>query len=536
MSEPSVNIADKERKIADNSIQADLALGKPVNKIATSNEGVTRIKGTDLLSKNLNEPHWPGVRTHFQIDRDQILFNTNFVRLARKTQVFIGQGDALYKNRLMHSLEVVQFSQSVARGSQDPFRPALNPDLVEAIAYGHDIGHTPFGHAGEETLNACLYEYHVREILKDIPKYARCFDSSPCVHPTPRNNESEKVRIRDHALWTFVEIAVRRYPETHVKGVEPLTRQEAEALLGMELISELSKLNVLHSDDEACYFNPPYTWRWDQGKVDRIQREFWIDEKSRDFFAHNVHALRVLLADNERPKSDISYHTAWGILTHTPRKYSKFTCFLPSCAVDLTDNFETPEAFLVRQADDICFANSDLEDARRGELIKWRDLDVAEREAIWGLAEFSRHVGSDFPDNSQRLQFCEQGFHFVEGNASSYANTERINRAREVIRKKVYPFLSSRQEAAKRIIRDLFWFYSCPLSREERRAVDDAALKERDSFFKKRKMEAGTSSPRVATDFIAYMTDEEVIDTHRALYSPEHARWSRYFMKSGQDG
>jgi dGTP triphosphohydrolase len=535
MSEPLTNVAKKEKRLADNAARADASIGAPTNEIATRNKGVIRIKGPDLLTKNQNEPNWPGGRTHFQIDRDQIIFNPNFVRLSRKTQVFIGQRDSLYKNRLMHSLEVVQFSQSVARGTKEPSHPGLNPDLVEAIAYGHDIGHTPFGHAGEETLNACLYEYHVREILKCIPAYARSFDSSPCVHPSPGNTESERVRRRDHALWVFVESAVHRYPGTYIRGVDPLTRQEAEALLGAALVGDLRKLDVLRIEDDACHFNPPYTWRWSEGAADHIQREYWLDETSREFFAHNVHALRILLADNSRPKSDITHYTAWGILTHTPRKYTRFTCFLPSGPVSLTDDLETPEAFLVRQADDICFANSDLEDARRSKLIEWDDLDEAEREAVWGLAVKYRHVGTDFPDNSRRLQFCEQGFHFAKGTSSSYENEERINAARDVIRKKVYPVLASRQEAAKRIIRDLFWFYSCTQPKAKRRDIDEAAWRERNLFVKECEMEADVSFPRLATDLIAHMTDEEVMDTHRALFSPEHARWARYFMKSGPD-
>jgi dGTP triphosphohydrolase len=524
MNELPDSVRLKVEKLSENAERADKSIGIPVNEIATSNKGITRIKGIDLLTKNQNEPHWPGERTHFQIDRDQIIYNPNFVRRARKTQVFIGQRDALYKNRLMHSLEVVQFSQSVACGTKDSSRPVLNQDLVGAIAYGHDIGHTPFGHAGEETLNACLYEYYVRDILKTLSKHERSFDSSPCVHPGQGDTETERVWRRDNAIWMFVE-----------RGAEPLKRQEAEALLGASLLGDLKTLNVLQIEDDACYFNPPYKWQWEEGEAKHMQREYWLDETSREFFAHNVHALRVLLADNSRPKSDITHHTAWGILAHTPRKYNKFTCFLPSGPVCLTDALETPEAFLIRQADDICFANSDLEDARRSKLIEWNDLDEAEREAIWGLAVAYRHVGNDFPDNSQRLQFCGQGFHFAKGSSSSYENDERVKAARNVMRKRVYPVLASRQAAARRIIRDLFWFYACPQPKTKKRDIDETAWAERDRFVQDRVMDAGASFPRVATDFIAHMTDEEIIDTHRALFSPEHARWARYFMKSGPD-
>ena len=536
MSDPLDNVAQIEKKIADNAARADASIGVPSNEIATQNKGVIRIKGQDLLKKNQNEPHWPGGRTHFQIDRDQIIFNPNFVRLARKTQLFIGQRDALYKNRLMHSLEVVQFSQSVARETKNPTRPSLNPDLVEAIAYGHDIGHTPFGHAGEETLNACLYEYHIQEILKDISKYARSFDSSPYSQPSPGDTEGERVQRLSQAIRMFVESALLRYPGTYITGVNPLTRKEAEALLGVALLDDLKKLDVIHVEDDACYFNPPITWQWGKEAGNRIKRHYWLDEKSREFFAHNVHALRIILADNSRPSSDITPYTAWGILTHTPRKYTSFTCLLPSGQVKLTDELETPEAFLVRKTDDICFANSDIEDARKSDLIKFGFLDPPEKVAMWHLAIDDRYDGaSDFPENSQRLQFCERGFHFVKGASSSYAKVERIKAARDVIRKRVYPILASRQAAAKRIIRELFWFYTRqPLSNEISREIEDDARKEKDRFFEKRNMDAEVSTPRKATDFIAHMTDEEVLDTHRALFSPEHAKWARYFVKSGR--
>jgi dGTPase len=93
-----------------------------------------------------------GLRTPFQRDRDRIVHSKAFRRLTHKTQVFVApQGDH-YRTRLTHTLEVTTISRTVARALR------LNEDLVEAIGLGHDLGHPPFGHIGEEVLDSCLKE------------------------------------------------------------------------------------------------------------------------------------------------------------------------------------------------------------------------------------------------------------------------------------------------------------------------------------------------------------------------------------------
>ena len=98
------------------------------------------------------EPPAP-TRSEFQRDRDRIVHSTAFRRLVYKTQVFLNHEGDLFRTRLTHSIEVAQLARSIAR----PLR--LNEDLVEAIALAHDLGHTPFGHAGQDALNECMAEY-----------------------------------------------------------------------------------------------------------------------------------------------------------------------------------------------------------------------------------------------------------------------------------------------------------------------------------------------------------------------------------------
>ena len=107
-------------------------------------------EGDTPSSENLRA--W-GTRTTYQRDRDRILHSGAFRRLKHKTQVFVNTEGDHYRTRITHSIEVAQIARSIARYLN------LNEDLAETLSLAHDLGHTPFGHAGEESLNECMEEF-----------------------------------------------------------------------------------------------------------------------------------------------------------------------------------------------------------------------------------------------------------------------------------------------------------------------------------------------------------------------------------------
>ena len=126
-------------------------------------------------------------RTEFQRDRDRIIHSTAFRRLVYKTQVFVNHEGDHYRTRLTHSLEVAQIARTVARAMR------LNEDLVEAVSLAHDLGHTPFGHAGQDALNECMREFggfeHNLQSLRVVDELEERYASFPGLNLTFETRE-----------------------------------------------------------------------------------------------------------------------------------------------------------------------------------------------------------------------------------------------------------------------------------------------------------------------------------------------------------
>jgi len=126
------------------------AFGERIREIERMSLSELAVRSYDTAGRARPEPDECSLRTPFQRDRDRIVHSKSFRRLKGKTQVFIApQGDH-FRTRMTHTLEVAGISRGVARALR------LNEDLTEAITLGHDLGHPPFGHTGEEALDRCL--------------------------------------------------------------------------------------------------------------------------------------------------------------------------------------------------------------------------------------------------------------------------------------------------------------------------------------------------------------------------------------------
>ncbi len=129
----------------------------------------------------------PQYRNEYQRDRDRVIHSAAFRRLEYKTQVFVNHEGDMFRTRLTHSIEVAQIARTVARALR------LNEDLTEAIALAHDLGHTPFGHAGQDALNACMREYggfeHNRQSLRVVDLLEERYAAFPGLNLTFETRE-----------------------------------------------------------------------------------------------------------------------------------------------------------------------------------------------------------------------------------------------------------------------------------------------------------------------------------------------------------
>ncbi len=253
------------------------------------------------------------LRPVYQRDRDRILHSKSFRRLKGKTQVFLGPKGDHYRNRLTHTLEVSQNARTVAKALR------LNEDLTEAIALGHDLGHTPFGHAGERELNAIVpggfrhQEQSIR-VVEKLEKNGRGLNLTVEVrdgirnHSTagePATREGQVVRICDKIAYVNSDIddAIRGgvitdddIPDKAKKILGETLRERLNTLIHDLIKTSEEKGMIILSDEVGQVFMELRRFMFDRVYVNSIakQEEGKAQALIRRLFEFYIHDTELL--------------------------------------------------------------------------------------------------------------------------------------------------------------------------------------------------------------------------------------------------
>ncbi|MBQ7449907.1 deoxyguanosinetriphosphate triphosphohydrolase [bacterium] len=297
------------------------AENKNLNKFAA--------KSSESKGRAVKEEKCP-IRTDFQRDRDRILHSKAFRRLKHKTQVFLSPMDDHYRTRMTHTLEVSQIARTIAKGLN------LNEDLTEAIALGHDLGHTPFGHCGESVLNKLMPDgflhnkqsVRVATVLENINLTYETLDGilnhsgdlfSTSI-PKASTLEGQIVKVADKIAYINHDIddAVR----AGVMDIEDLPKESKEyfrsknqqriATLIMDVIENSYGINDIKMSSEALYhFNNYRRWmfeniyldspaKMEEGKARHVIAalfEFYLDMLKSKFKNSPEEILKRIICD-----------------------------------------------------------------------------------------------------------------------------------------------------------------------------------------------------------------------------------------------
>lgn len=243
------------------------------------------------------------MRTIYQRDRDRIIHCKTFRRLKHKTQVFLAPEGDHYRTRLTHTLEVAQIARSIARALN------LNEDLTEAIALGHDLGHTPFGHAGERTLNSLCpmgfahYKQSIR-VVEFLEKDGQGLNLTWEVrdgilnHRTsgnPSTLEGKAVRLSDkiayinHDIDDGIRAGILKESDIPLEYTDVLgnsTKERLNTMISDIIMNSIGKNNLVMSEPvhkamtdlrkfmfESLYLNP--TAKSEEAKADKLITELY---------------------------------------------------------------------------------------------------------------------------------------------------------------------------------------------------------------------------------------------------------------------
>ena len=242
------------------------------------------------------------IRTEFQRDRDKILHSKSFRRLKHKTQVFLSPYNDHFRTRLTHTLEVAQIGRTMARALR------LNEDLVEAIALGHDLGHTAFGHCGEGTLDELLpngfhhnlQSVRVVEVLEDMNLCKETVDGI-LTHTwgyKPKTPEAQIVQYADKIAYINhdIEDSIRAgiiseadLPADCVKYFSSNQSARLGKMITDVITSSMDKPKVTMSEEGWFYVTKLRTWMFDNVYLDPIAK---AEEKKHMTFLEAAHVAK----------------------------------------------------------------------------------------------------------------------------------------------------------------------------------------------------------------------------------------------------
>ena len=332
------------------------------------------IKSINSKGRIYNEKE-NSIRSPYQRDRDRIIHSASFRRLKHKTQVFVNTASDHYRTRLTHSMEVSQISRTLARSL------GLNEDLCETLSLSHDLGHTPFGHAGEEVLNQCMKGHggfdHNIQTLRIVTllenKYYNFFGlnltietldglikhNGPVKNPNLYNTILEKNSLRNKIIFytspsleaqvvaisddiaynnhdledglraclftieKFNSISfVSKLINKHVKNMQNFRREIIINQIVRELINFMVVDVINTTNRNLKKFNPQSIediYKQDRLTVNFSDKMKKADMQIKDFLRHNMYNHKKVIINTNKGKRIIKY--LFNYLSNNPKKY-----------------------------------------------------------------------------------------------------------------------------------------------------------------------------------------------------------------------
>lgn len=278
-------------------------------------------KSSETVGRNIEEVKCD-LRTEFQRDRDRILHSKAFRRLKHKTQVFLSPFDDHFRTRLTHTLEVSQIARTISRALD------LNEDLTEAIALGHDLGHTPFGHCGEGVLNELVSDgfYHniqsvrVVDVLENLNLCRETVEGirthSWGLEPTTAEGKvvqlADKIAYINHDIEDSIRAGVISESDLPQDCIEYFSSNQSRRLNKMidEIISNsIGKSEISMSDEAWGYTTKLRSWMFENVYVDSPAKleEYKAKNVIRELFYLYKDMLKDICPEDKSERIVVDY-------------------------------------------------------------------------------------------------------------------------------------------------------------------------------------------------------------------------------------